>query len=377
MTAIKPRTSILKLRDEHPPSGTRAGTIRLDMNENTEGADPVVVQKLRQAVTGKYLGTYPEYEVADSELARYFKVSRDELLLTNGIDDAIKLICDTFVEPGDTLLIPALTFSMYQFFHTVAGGKTAVVHHDERLRLPLDRILKALRLWRPRWLALANPNNPTGTVIPYDDLRAILRAAPGTLVLVDEAYFDYSGETVLPWIRRFPNLVVARTFSKAYGLAALRLGAIFARRQMIGWMRRAHAVFPVNSMALTAALEAVRHPEYIERHARELRDNRARLCRCLESLRVPYGPANGNFVFAFFGRQAPQIAKRLADEDILMRHWRRDPDLRSYFRIGIGTRSETARLIRALQGVRDLIEPQDPARAWRGATRYSPLARPV
>jgi len=182
-----------------------------------------------------------------------------------------------------------------------------VVQHDVKLHLPLDRMLRALRLSRPRWLALANPNNPTETMIPRDHLRTILRAAPATLVLVDEAYFDYSGETMLPWIRRFPNLVVARTFSKAYGLAGLRLGALFAHRETTGWMRRAHAVFPVNSMALAAALGAIRHPDEVERHARQVRENRARVCQGLESLGVPHSPSAGNFVFACFGRKARRL----------------------------------------------------------------------
>ncbi len=374
MALIRPREAILSLREERPPLG-RAGKLRLDMNENTRGAAPGVVREVRRALSGRRLGTYPEYAAVCAELARHFKVSEDELLLTNGIDDALKLICDTFVDPGGTLLIPALTFSMYQFFHAVAGGQTAVVHYDENLRLPLGQVLQALRRWRPRWLALANPNNPTGTMIPQDDLKTILRAAPATLVLVDEAYFDYSGATVLPWIRRFPNLLVARTFSKAYGLAGLRLGVLFARRELAGWMRRAHAVFPVNSVALAAAVESIRYPEEVERHAREVRDNRARLCRCLDALAVPHTSSQGNFVFACFGRKAPEIARRLADDGILVRCWNRDPQLRPYFRIGIGTRSETTRLIGALKGLRDLLEPQDPESAWRGVVEYSPIRR--
>ncbi|HXJ96219.1 MAG TPA: histidinol-phosphate transaminase [Terriglobia bacterium] len=373
MTTIKPRKAILTLREERPPSG-RGGKIRLDMNENTRGAARSVVRSVRRAVIGRQLGTYPEYGTACAELARHFKVSADELLLTNGIDDAIKLICDTFVDPGDTLLVPALTFTMYRFFQTVAGGKTAVVHHDEHLRLPLHDVLRALRQWRPRWLALANPNNPTGTMMPQDDLRAILRAAPATLVLVDEAYFDYSDHTVLTWIRRFPNLVVARTFSKAYGLAGLRLGVLLARRELTGWMRRAHAVFPVNSMAVAAALEAIRHPEEVERHVREVRENRDRLCHCLNSLGVPYSSSAANFVFACFGPKAPQIARRLAKDGILVRHWGRDPQLHSYFRIGIGTRSEIGCLIRALRSLRHMIEPLHTDTVWRGVAEYSATA---
>jgi len=376
---LKPRKAIQQLRAEHPPAEGRAVALRLDMNENTAGAVPAVVRAVRRALTGKHLAAYPEYQAATAELARHFQVSAPELLLTNGIDDAIKLLCDTFVEPGDTLLIPAPTFPMYQFFHSVAGGRTVVVPHDDRVRLPLDRVLAALHRRRGksrravRWLALANPNNPTGTMIPKADLEIILRAAPGTLVLIDEAYFEYAGETVLPWIRRFPNLVVSRTFSKAYGLAGLRLGVLFARRELIGWMRRAQAVFPVNSMALAAAVEGVRNPEVVRRHVGQVRRNRARLCRCLDSLGVPYAPSAANFVFACFGRRAPEIARRLGRQRILVRHWSGDPRLRPYFRISIGTTLEVQRLIRALNDLGDLIELPDPRSAWRGVMDYSPL----
>ena len=375
---LEPRKVIQQLRDEHPPVEDRVGKVRLDMNENTAGAAPGVVRVARRAVTGKRLATYPEYDVARAALARHFQVSPQELLVTNGIDDAIKLLCDTFVDAGDTLLIPALTFPMYQFFHSVAGGKTMVVHHNENLGLPLDRVLTALGQKRGRgrpsvrWLALANPNNPTGTIIPEADLKVILRAAPGALVLVDEAYFEYSGETVLPCIRRFPNLVVSRTFSKAYGLAGLRLGLLFARRELIGWMRRAQAVFPVNSIALATAVEGVRNPDPIRQHVEQVQRNRDRLCQCLDSLGVPYVPSAANFVFACFGERAPRIARRLTEQGILVRHWSGDPYLRPYFRLGIGTTPETRRLIHALNSLGSLIKPPDPRSAWRGVTEYSP-----
>src|SRR6266700_4207398 len=166
---IRPRKAVERLQKYRPPLEGRAGKLRLDFNENTVGC----------ALLGEYFG-----------------VSKDEMLISNGVDDAIKLICDTFVDPGDKLVVPAPTFPMYQFFQNVAGGRTALVRYDEDLRLPVERILDAINS-RPRLVALANPNNPTGTMIPKRDLRAILEAAPRTLVLVDEAYFDFSGSTVL------------------------------------------------------------------------------------------------------------------------------------------------------------------------------------
>jgi histidinol-phosphate aminotransferase len=229
-----------------------------------------------------------------------------------------------------------------------------LVRYNEDLRLPVEKIL-ALLTNRIRWMALANPNNPTGTLIPKDDLRTILLAAPQTLVLVDEAYFDFSGETVLSWINKYPNLVVTRTFSKAFGLAALRLGFIFANSELLAMMRSAHGVYPVNSLALACALEAVKQEDYVRRYAQAVRSSRADLCRALDAMGVPYAPSAANFVFVRFGEKATEIARRLRDQGILVRDWSYDPHLRRYLRITVGSRTQTRRLIEELKCQRQLI----------------------
>jgi histidinol-phosphate aminotransferase len=351
---VRPRKVVASLAKYHPPLEGRAGKLRLDFNENTIGCAPQVVRMLRRALSADGLSRYPEYEECRQKLAQYFGVSADEILLTNGVDDAIKLICDTFVDAGDVLLIPAPTFPMYQFFQSVAGGKTTLVRYNEDLRLPIEQVVAALT--RPtRWVALANPNNPTGTLISKDDLKAILRAAPQTLVLVDEAYFDFCGETVLPWINKFPNLVVARTFSKAFGLAALRLGFLFANSELLAMMRRAHAVYPVNSLALVCALEAIQQEGYVHRYAQAVCASRAELCRALDALGVPYAPSAANFVLTRVGEKASAIARSLREQGILVRDWSYDPLLRRYLRITVGSRAQTRRLIEVLKSQRHLI----------------------
>lgn len=365
--SLRPRQVIQSLESQGAPSEGRAGKLRLDMNENTAGALPAVVRAVRRAAEGRKLGTYPEYEAARAALARHFGVQPRQLLLTNGIDDGLKLICDTFVDPGDVLLVPTPTFSMYGFFHAVAGGSTAALPYGRGFRLPLGRLLDALHPRRgrpPRWLVLANPNNPTGTLIPRAELKVILRSTSGTLVVIDEAYFDYSGETVLPWIRQYPNLVVTRTFSKAHALAGLRLGVMFACRDLADTLRRAQPVFPVNTLVLAAALESVRHADSLHKHVRQVLRARALLCQSLDSLGVPYAPSAANFVFASFGENAPEIAGRLEEQGILVRRWSH-PHLQRYVRIGIGTMTEMRALIDALEGLRGLIPPQDPEEAWR------------
>ncbi|PYV12425.1 MAG: hypothetical protein DMG23_01170 [Acidobacteria bacterium] len=209
---VRPRKAVARLKKYRPPLEGRGGKMRLDFNENTVGCSPVVVRALRRVLTSDWLARYPEYEEGRKILAKYFGVEPKEMLLTNGTDDAIKMICDTFVDPGDVLVVPAPTFPVYQFFHEIAGGRLVGVRYDEDFRLPIEKMVAAVKK-RARWVALANPNNPTGTTVSKKDVATLLRAAAGTVVLVDEAYFEFCGETVLPWVRKFPNLVVTRTFS--------------------------------------------------------------------------------------------------------------------------------------------------------------------
>jgi len=368
---IRPRKAIESLQKYRPPLEGRSGKLRLDFNENTIGCAPQVLRTLRRALNADWLSRYPEYEECRRTLAKYFEVSADEILFSNGVDDAIKLVCDTFVDPGDVLLIPAPTFPMYQFFHSVAGGKTTVVHYDENLRLPVQKILAALTK-RTRWVALANPNNPTGTLISKSDLRTLLRAASDTLVLVDEAYFDFSGETVLPWINNFQNLVVTRSFSKAFGLAALRMGFIFANSKLLAMMRRTHSAFPVNSLALACALEAGKEKDYVRRYAQMVSASRAELCRALDALGVPHAPSAANFVLARFGEKAEEIARRLRKRNILVRDWNYDPHLRDYLRITVGSAAQTRFLIGELKRHEHLMDRRDGSGAWREFATYSP-----
>lgn len=367
---IRPRKSVHRLQKYRPPLEGRGGKIRLDFNENTVGCPPEVVRALRRAVSAEMLTRYPEYDESRKTLAKYFGVAPEQMLLTNGTDDAIKMICDTFVDPGETLLVPAPTFPVYEFFHNVAGGRIVRIRYDEDFRLPVDKFLAALRR-RTRWVALANPNNPTGTQIPKSALKAILAAAPGTLVLVDEAYFDFSGETVLPWIRQYPNLVVTRTFSKAFGLAAVRIGCLFANPELAEALHRAQNPFAVNALALLCACVAIRYENYVRRYVAEVKANRAALCRWLESVEIPYVPSSANFVLTRVGERAPEIARRLRSEGILVRDWSYDPHLQGYLRFTIGSAGQTRRLIEELERVEHLMDKHNGTKAWRNFVAYS------
>ncbi len=261
---IPVRRAVLAMAPYGAPEEGRARKLRLDFNENTVGCSPAVLRALSH-MTAQQIAIYPEYQATTRRLARFFRVRPEEMHLTNGIDDALHLIADTFIEDGDSVLVAEPTFEMYRFFSELAGARVTALRYDDEMKFPVADVLRELRGSSPsipRALFIANPNNPTGTLVQPEDLRRILRAASRTLVLVDEAYFDFSGLTILPWIREYSNLLVARTFSKAAGLAALRLGCLFAKPEILSVMRRACTPYPVNTAALVAAEASIRDARF-------------------------------------------------------------------------------------------------------------------
>jgi histidinol-phosphate aminotransferase len=237
---------------------------------------------------------------------------------------------------------------MYRFFAEVAGARVETVRYDEAMRFPLEATLKALRR-APRILFLANPNNPTGTLLEHAALSQILDAAPRTLVLVDEAYFEFAGLTLLPWIRRRTNLVVSRTFSKAAGLAALRLGALFAQASLADSMRRAFTPYPVNSAALVAAEAAMSDQKFLRNYVRQVRESRSELAQGLERLGVRVFPSTANFLLADFGKGASRMVRRLAARGILLRDRASDFGRDGFVRITAGTPAQTRTVLRAIE----------------------------
>jgi len=339
------REAILKRQTYEAPAEGRWGKIRLDFNENTTGCSPAVLRALR-TLSAKGLAMYPEYEAPTKVLARYFRVKPAELLLTNGGDDALRVFFDTFVEPHSHILICEPTFPMYRYYAEIAGARIQVLRYSKKMEFPLAEVLQALRK-KPRVFFLANPNNPTGTLVAKSSIAKILKAASHTAVVLDEAYSDFSGLTCVPWIRRFHNLFIAKTFSKAAGLAGLRLGAVIARQDSLAMVRRAMPPFPVNTSALAAAVAAVRERRTIERYIRHTKHLRAWFAQQLERRGVRVFPSACNFLLANFGSRGPALFRTFTRHGILVRE--RGKDLGPGFaRITIGTQAELQSLLKIL-----------------------------
>jgi histidinol-phosphate aminotransferase len=343
------RQAILERRTYEAPAEGRWGKIRLDFNENTTGCSAAARAALRR-LGGKELAMYPEYQAPTKILARYFGVKLEELLLTNGGDDALRVFFDTFVEPRSHILICEPTFPMYRYYAEIAGARVEVLHYSKEMDFPLADVLKALRK-KPRVFFLANPNNPTGTLVDKATIEQILKGAPHTAVVLDEAYSDFSGVTGVPLIRWHPNLFIAKTFSKAAGLAGLRLGAVIAQRESLALVRRALPPFPVNAAALAAGVAAVRERRTIARYIRETKRLREWFGGELKQRHVRVFPSAGNFLLADFGDDGPDLFLLLTRNGILIRE--RSKDLGPGFaRITIGTKKELQALLRLLDRTR-------------------------
>ncbi len=347
MTARLPvRKAIIERRTYEAPAEGREGKVRLDFNENTAGCSPAVIRALGK-MSRKQIAMYPEYQRSTERLARHFGVRPSELLLTNGGDDALRVFFDTFVESGSSILICEPTFPMYRYYGEIAGARVEALRYGPDMEFPTPGILAALRR-KPRVLFIANPNNPTGTLLQIAEIEKILRAATNTAVVIDEAYAEFSGVTLVPYIGKYANLFITRTFSKAAGLAALRLGAVIAGAESLSYLRRAMPPFPVNLAALVAADAAVRDGRTIRAYVREIRRLRAWFEKKLHGLGVKTFPSAGNFLLASFGPGGPRLFQRLEREGLLLRE--RTKDLGPGFvRITIGTQAEMKLLLKKMK----------------------------
>ena len=354
---LKARAAVQNLPTYDPPLAGRDG-LRLDFNENTIGCSARVVARL-QSMTAEEVARYPEREAVEVLVAEHLCICRDELLLTNGVDEGIHLLCETFLEPGDEALIVVPTFSMYEISAAATGARTIRVLADDDFRFPLDKVLLSITQ-RTRLIAIANPNNPTGAVVEGRAIESICAAAPHAAVLVDEAYYHFYGQTVLGAWRERPNLFVARTFSKAYGLAGLRIGVLTGACPAMAMVRKVSSPYNLNSVALACLPTALADDEHVSNYVAEVRIGRERLQEELRAWAIEYWPSQGNFVLFRGGELNQPFIRAMRQRGILVRDRSADPGCAGCVRITIGVAEQTERLFAALHESFDEIGLKQP-----------------
>jgi len=345
---LKARDAVRTLKEYHPPLGNRQG-LRLDFNENTSGCSPRVLERLRQ-IDGENLARYPVRDAGELAVAEHFGVSPQEVLLTNGTDEAIHLVCETYLEPADEAILVVPTFAMFEIYAAQTGSKVISIPASRDFGFPTDAVVAAVTS-RTRFIALANPNNPTGTLVALKDLLRIAEAAPDAAVLIDEAYFHFAGETVVPEWRERPNLFASRTFSKVYGMAGLRIGVLMGQVEQMKMLRRASSPYNLNSVALACLPAALADQQYVSNYVAQCLEGRRELELELAAWNVKHWPSRANFVLMYLGENCKPFIRQMRDRGILVRDRSADYGCQDCVRITLGIREHNQRMLTALRQV--------------------------
>jgi len=346
---LKPRAPIAGLSPYRSPIVNRAG-LSLDLNESMAGCSARVLARLR-SLSAEEVSRYPPRETGESLIANFLSVEPEQVLLTNGIDEALSLLFTTYLGPGDELLFADPTFVMYPMLGEALGTKMVRSQPGADLTLPVADLLARISPCT-RVIAIANPNNPTGLAARREDLLKITESAPDAAVLIDEAYFEFYGETLIPDLARHPNLFVVRTFSKAYGLAGLRLGVLTGAAEQIGYLRRFSLPFNVNAVALACLKEALADQAFVTEHVAQVRQGRERLAQLFNELGLRFWPSRTNFILVRVGDSAKPFVESMQRRGVLVRDSSASPGCEGCVRITIGTPSQ---MDTVLPAIRDAI----------------------
>lgn len=347
---LKPRKCVRELRPYHSPLSGVQPELRLDMNESTTGCSPRVLAKL-QSLDAKTIALYPSREKAERMVATLLGRPPAQILLTNGADEAIDLLCRAYIEPEDELIVITPAFPMYEVFGRAAGAKVVKIASGPDYSFPLADVLAAINP-STRMIVICNPNNPTGAVTKDAEIMEILRAAPDAAVLVDEAYYEFYGQTMMNSVGLYPNLFITRTFSKAYGLAGMRLGVLAAATDHMSAIRRTASPFNVNVFAVECLQEALRDQKFVQDYVAQVRGTREWFSKQVQELGLKCWPSAANFVLVNLGDDKEAILAQIRTWGIALRD---RPDCQGCVRITIGKQQEMEVVVLALKQARALL----------------------
>ena len=333
MNAYKPP---LEGRDPHEH-------LLLDFNERTLPVSPAVKQAMIDYIQADRLQCYPAYGNITDLIAEYCHVSPQQLMITNGSDQGIELIIRSSCREGDEVIIPGPSFAMYHQVAKVENLNIIEPSYTKESGFPKQDVLAAITD-KTRVIVIANPNNPSGTVIPRQDILDIAQAAPNAAILIDECYFEYTKETVADVVEQYPNLLITRTFSKTWGLPSVRLGYIISHPDNITALLNVRGPYDINQLAIVAIEAALNNPEYTMEYVKEVMEvSKPMFEDFLNQQGIDYWPSVANFIWTF--PENPQtLEKHLRENGILVRP-KADESGKLGLRVNLGNKTQTEQLI--------------------------------
>lgn len=323
--------------------------LKIDWNESTIPPSPKVLEAIHAFLgNAHHLNWYPVLNSTNliEKLEKFHGVPGDCLLITNGSDAALDTICTTYLDPGDVVLVPSPTYTHFLVYAQTRGAEIVPVYGPDPFESDLEGLLDAVAQHRPRLLYLVNPNNPTGVTYTPDEVATLLAACPDTLVIVDEAYSEFAGVTCIGLLQTYPNLVITRTFSKAYGIAGLRIGYAMASEAVIRDLQRVHNPKSVNVLAQIGAMAALDDQEYLHDYLREVNESKAIVAEWFAARGFDCRITPANYFMVHFD-QAPWVVRRLQEEGVYVRD--RSGLLSGFVRFSVGTVEQTLDLLSRLE----------------------------
>jgi histidinol-phosphate aminotransferase len=323
---------------------------KLASNENPLGASPKAVKAIKKALRG--INRYPESDCfyLKERLARFYDIEEDNLILGNGSDELIALTLRTFLNPKDEVIVSRPTFLMYEIYSRLEGAELKVVPMNN-FKYDLDAILDAVTD-KTKIIFIANPDNPCGTYLSQDEIKRFIDKLPKDIVLFhDEAYYEFMQQEDYPdlfsYLKDRP-VIIARTFSKVYGLAGLRVGYGIADKGIVEHMNRVRDPFNVNSLAQAGALAALDDQDFVKESVKKNKENREYLFKEFERLGLNYVKSYTNCIIVEIGDRAQELLGYLLSKGVIVRGmsaW----GLNKHIRVTVGLRDENSYLVRLLE----------------------------
>jgi histidinol-phosphate aminotransferase len=331
---------------------TRHGLLRLDKNERISSFSTELWEKAIGRLNQEHVQAYPEVDPLYSLLTKFNNRDRSEIILTPGSDAAIRNAFDLCVKPGDGVVFLKPTFAMVEVYCDLYNAKKCIIEYDQDLTLNVELILDSLHEG-VSLIVIANPNSPTGTIMLESDLEKIVSKGNdlGILVLIDEAYFEFSGRSSVDFIDEYHNVMITRTFSKAFGLAGLRIGYVMAHPSLVSLLSRFRPMYEVNSIALIFSEVCLENQSEIRSYLEEVEEGRNYLKMELEKMNIRYVDTHTNFIHIDFREKKSMASNVFEQNGIIIRDGLKMDSFRDSWRITLGPKPEMEKLVGAIRSI--------------------------
>ena len=353
---VKPRKTLLSDGLYRPNTSKAvargAGMLWLDKNENMDPLQTKLIKSVCDGIDPLILSTYPEAAVAYKNLSRWLGVTADSIVFAPGSDGAIRLTFETFVEDGDAVIHTSPTFAMYSIYAKMFGAKVYELSYRPSNYYPelcAAEIIAAIKLVQPKLLCLPNPDSPTGTVLRENEIIEILKVCEdvGSLLLIDEAYHPFYRWSAVPLTKTSQNIVVGRTFSKAWGAAGLRVGYAVAHPATISYLNKMRPMYEVSSFAVEFVAKVLKHAKEMEASVTRIMEGKKYFIEALRKLDFKVIDTKANFVHVDFAGRGELVHQALRSE-VLYRHSFDHPCLAGYSRFTIAPKPVMCKVISIL-----------------------------